>query len=272
MAFGSAGWFTAFLADEVAQHQPLVAASEPGSPRARARSHVRAVLQDSGLLYGTPEQAEHPAGMTPEEQLSLAVLRTLTRLALDLADLAGLGPERRVERLTILFAAWAGHLRLAETLQTSLRTTGTLPRRSVARLEELLEDRAISLGGDPVYGLLLHDGAAYVDAQLFAHLSLAAWLHTSLGLQQARRRLAVAARQKALLVEVLTALACSSADCSWPLSFSSSDRSPSSCSFDWPSCFSWSSESFCSPSPAAPPAKRESARRSAATARACSEL
>lgn len=208
MAFGRSGWFTELLEQERAQHQPLVDARAPGSPRARARAHVRTALQDSGLLYGTPEQVSHPAGLTREEQLSLAVLRTLVRLALDLADIAGLGPERRVERITILFAAWTGHLRLAETLQTALRSTGVLPRRSVARLESLLEDRAMSLAGDPVYGLLLHNGAAYVDAQLFAHLALAAWLHKALGLEQARRRLAVAARQKALLVEVLTALAC----------------------------------------------------------------
>ena len=209
MGFGQSGWFTALLEQELAQHQPLEDARAPGiSPRARARTHVRMVLQDSGLLYGTPEQVEHPVGMTREEQLSLAVLRTLVRLALDLADISGLGPERRVERLTILFAAWSGHLRLAETLQTALRSTGTLPRRSVARLETLLEDRAMSLGADPLYGLLLHNGAAYVDAQLFAHLALAAWLHTRLGLEHARRRLSVAARQKALLVEVLTALAC----------------------------------------------------------------
>ncbi|HEY1416785.1 MAG TPA: hypothetical protein VGF41_02735, partial [Myxococcaceae bacterium] len=209
MGFGQSGWFTALLEQELERHQPLEDARAPGtSPRARARTHVRMVLHDSGLLYGTPEHVEHPAGMTREEQLSLAVLRTLVRLALDLADIAGLGPERRVERLLILFAAWSGHLRLAETLQTSLRSTGTLPRRSVARLETLLEDRAMPLGADPLYGLLLHNGAAYVDAQLFAHLALAAWLHTRLGLEQAKRRLAVAARQKALLVEVLTALAC----------------------------------------------------------------
>src|SRR6516225_3892953 len=209
MGFGQSGWFTALLEQELGRHQPLVDARAPGvSPRAKARAHVRTVLQDSGLLYGTPEQVEHPAGMTREEQLSLAVLRTLVRLALDLADITGLGPERRVERITILFAAWSGHLRLAETLQTTLRTTGALPRRSVARLESLLEDRAMSLGADPLYGLLLHNGAAYVDAQLFAHLALAAWLHTRLGLEHAKRRLAVADRQKALLVEVLTALAC----------------------------------------------------------------
>ncbi len=209
MSFGQSGWFTALLEQELAKHEPLVDARAPGtSPRARARAHVRTVLHDSGLLYGTPEKVDHPAGMTREEQLSLAVLRTLVRLALDLADISGLGPERRVERLTILFAAWSGHLRLAETLQTALRATGALPPRSVARLEALLEDRAMSLGADPLYGLLLHNGAAYVDAQLFAHLALAAWLHTSLALEQARRRLAVAARQKALLVEVLTALAC----------------------------------------------------------------
>ncbi len=208
MGFGQSGWLTTLLEQELAAHQPLVDARAPGSPRARARAHVRLVLHDSGLLYGTPEQVEAPVGMTREEQLSLAVLRTLVRLALDLADIAGLGPARRVERLTILFAAWSGHLRLAETLQSSLRSSGSLPRRSVRRLETLLEDRAMSLGADPLYGLLLHNGAAYVDAQLFAHLSLAAWLHTSLGLEQAKRRLAVAARQKALLVEVLTALAC----------------------------------------------------------------
>jgi len=209
MGFGQSGWFTALLEQELAQHQPLEDARAPGlSPRARARTHVRMVLQDSGLLYGTPEQVESSAGMTREEQLSLAVLRTLARLALDLADICGLGPERRVERITILFAAWSGHLRLAETLQTALRKTGALPRRSVARLETLLEDRAMSLGADPLYGLLLHNGAAYVDAQLFAHLALAAWLHTRLGLEHAKRRLSVAARQKALLVEVLTALAC----------------------------------------------------------------
>ena len=208
MSFGQSGWFTALLEQEVAQHQPLVDARAPGSSRARARAHVRTVLHDSGLLYGTPEQVADSERMTREEQLSLAVLRTLVRLALDLADISGLGPERRVERLTILFAAWSGHLRLAETLETALRTTGALPRRSVGRLEELLGDRAMSLASDPLYGLLLHNGAAYVDAQLFAHLALAAWLHRSLGLQNARRRLAVAARQKALLVEVLTALAC----------------------------------------------------------------
>ena len=208
MAFGQSGWFTRLLEQELAEHQPLVDARAPGSPRARARAHVREVLRDSGLLYGTPEKVEAAGQLSREEQLSLAVLRTLVRLALDLADISGLGPERRVERITILFAAWSGHLRLAETLQTALRRTGALPRRSVLRLERGLEERAMSLGADPLYGLLLHNGAAYVDAQLFAHLALAAWLHTALGLEQARRRLAVAARQKALLVEVLTALAC----------------------------------------------------------------
>ena len=129
MGFGQSGWFTALLEQEVAQHQPLEDARDPGiSPRARARTHVRMVLQDSGLLYGTPEQVEHPAGLTREEQLSLAVLRTLARLALDLADISGLGPERRVDRLTIVFAAWSGHLRLAETLQTALRSTGSSTR------------------------------------------------------------------------------------------------------------------------------------------------
>ena len=207
MAFGRSGWLMALLEAEVAQHQPLEL--RPGfSPRALARSHVREVLQDSGLLYGTPETRGADASGTPEERLFLAILRTLVQLALDLADIAGLGPERRAERMTVLFATWIGELELAEQLQQGLRRKGVLPRRAVAKLEAALEARAISLGGDPVYGLLLHNGAAYVDAQLFAHLAYAAWMRKQLGLPQARRRLAVAARQKALLVEVLTALAC----------------------------------------------------------------
>ena len=210
MGFGQSGWFTALLEQEMAQHQPLEDARAPGiSPRARARAHVRMVLQDSGLLYGTPEQVEHPAGLTREEQLSLAVLRTLVRLALDLADISGPRP-RAPRRAASPSSSPSG----ADTSASRRRcrrpcaAPATLPRRSVARLETLLEDRAMSLGADPLYGLLLHNGAAYVDAQLFAHLALAAWLHTRLGLEHARRRLAVAARQKALLVEVLTALAC----------------------------------------------------------------
>jgi uncharacterized membrane protein YebE (DUF533 family) len=207
MGFGRSGWFTALLEAGVEQHQPLEL--RPGlRPRALARAHVREVLQDSGLIYGTPETREADTSGTPEERLFLAVLRTLVQLALDLADIAGLGPERRVERMGVLFAAWIGDLELAEQLQQGLRKTGRLPARAAARLESALEERAISLGGDPVYGLLLHNGAAYVDAQLFAHLAYAAWMRKSLGLPQARRRLAVAARQKALLVEVLTALAC----------------------------------------------------------------
>ena len=207
MAFGRSGWFKALLETEVTQHQPLELRTGV-RPRALARAHVREVLQDSGLLYGTPETRGADATGTPEERLFLAVLRTLVQLALDLADIAGLGPERRVERMAVLFAAWIGDLALAEQLQQSLKHKGTLPRRALGRLESALEERSISLGGDPVYGLLLHNGAAYVDAQLFAHLAYAAWMSKSLGLPQARRRLAVAAREKALLVEVLTALAC----------------------------------------------------------------
>jgi hypothetical protein len=114
MAFGRSGWFKALLESEVAQHQPLELRTGV-RPRALARAHVREVLQDSGLLYGTPETREADVTGTPEERLFLAVLRTLVQLALDLADIAGLGPERRVERMAVLFAAWIGDLALAES-------------------------------------------------------------------------------------------------------------------------------------------------------------
>ena len=136
MGLGQSGWFTALLEQELAQHQPLATPAPPGAAPARAPGPTSGWCSTTAVCStARPEQVEHPAGLTREEQLSLAVLRTLVRLALDLADIAGLGPERRVERLTILFAAWSGHLRLAETLQTSLRSTGTPapPERGAAR-------------------------------------------------------------------------------------------------------------------------------------------
>jgi hypothetical protein len=207
MAFGTSGWLTALLETEVAQHRPVAASPEGQRPRAAARAHVRTVLQDSGLLYGTPERFEAGDSSAPEEQLFLAMLRTLAQLALDLADITGAPKARRVGRLSVLFAAWTGQLALSDGLQQELSTGGP-SCKLLSSLESQLERRAMSVGGDPVYGLLLHNGAAYVDAQLFSHLALEAWMHGSVVLDRVKRRLAVAAQQKALLVEVLTALAC----------------------------------------------------------------
>jgi hypothetical protein len=207
MAFGTSGWFTALLETEAAQHRPVPAPPVGQRPRAAARGHVRAVLQDSGLLYGTPERFQASDSSAPEEQLFVAMLRTLAQLALDLADITGAPAARRTERLTVLFAAWTGQLPLADGLQQAYRTAAPTGRL-LSELESQLERRAMSVGGDPVYGLLLHNGAAYVDAQLFTHLALEAWTAGSVALDRAKRRLAVAAQQKALLVEVLTAVAC----------------------------------------------------------------
>jgi hypothetical protein len=206
MALGTSGWFTRLLETEVAQHRPVPAA-DPQRRRAVALAHVRTVLQDSGLLYGTPERVEVGDSSAPEEQLFLAMLRTLARLALDLADIADAAPGGRSARLAELFAAWTGQLALAELLREG-RENGAPTRRLLSRLESQLERRAMSVGGDPVYGLLLHNGAAYVDAQLFTRLALETWMRGTLALPRVHRRLEVAAQQKALLVEVLTALAC----------------------------------------------------------------
>jgi len=206
MAFGTSGWLTALLEAEVAQHRPVTVAPEGQRLRGAARAHVRTVLQDSGLLYGTPEHFEAADSSAPEEQLFLAMLRTLVQLALDLADISEAPRAGRLARLNVLFAAWTGQLVLADELQRLPR--GAPSGKLLSRLESQLERRAMSVGGDPVYGLLLHNGAAYVDAQLFSHLALEAWMQGSVALDRVKRRLAVAAQQKALLVEVLIALAC----------------------------------------------------------------
>ncbi|HZI07149.1 MAG TPA: hypothetical protein VEZ71_24230, partial [Archangium sp.] len=76
------------------------------------------------------------------------------------------------------------------------------------RVEDALERRALSLSGDPAYGLVLHNGALYADAHMFGRQALDYFSRGGLNREMARRRIDFAARQKALLVEVLTGLAC----------------------------------------------------------------
>jgi len=91
-----------------------------------------------------------------------------------------------------------------------------LPKRLWAEVERALEQRAMSLSGDPYYGLLLHNGAVYVDAQVFGRQAIDYFARGKLQPDAARRRLEFAAQQKALLVEVLTALACAERKPSYP--------------------------------------------------------
>jgi LETM1-like protein len=208
---GKSGWLMVLLEDAVARHAraPLPEAPPLSRPGARARAYLHRALRDSGLVYGTPELPDDALRVgAPEQTLFLAVLRTLAQFALDAAVLCEAPPGPRALELVRLFALWTGKLELAEEIQEQLAEGPHLSRRLVGRVETALCKRSLSISSDRVYGLLLHNGATYVDAQLFAHLTLDVWSRRPLERSGLRRLLGVAARQKALLVEVLTALAC----------------------------------------------------------------
>ena len=217
MDLGKAGWLSSLLEESVATHarapEPVVPPGLPesSSGRARARAYLRRMLRASGLLYGTPAESassESAGTGTPEEVLFRAVVRTLARMALDIASLVGTPPGPRREQLLCLFAVLTGQLDEAEALEAKLRQGHEAPKRLWGRVEDALERRALSLSGDPAYGLVLHNGALYADAHMFGRQALDFFARGGLNREMARRRVDFAARQKALLVEVLAGLAC----------------------------------------------------------------
>ncbi len=184
--------------------------------RATARRYLRRVLRESGLLYGTPASAAPGPTATaegsrraPEETLFLAVVRTLGTAGCDIATLSGHPEGRDPRALLVLFAALTGKLDEAESLHAALLAGKPPPKRAERVVEEAMEERAMSLASDPVYGLALHNGAVYVDAQVFGRQAIDYFVRGELRRRAAERRLNFAAREKALLVETLTALATS---------------------------------------------------------------
>ncbi len=218
--FSKAGWLSPLLDEAVAAHagvpSPEGSAGTLGPGRARARAYLRRTLRASGLLYGTPADpplapdAEPPEfqARALEEQLFQAVLKTLIRMALDLAHLVGAPAGPRGEQLLVLFAVLTGELELAEALDAKLADGHEVPRRLVGKVEAALRKREPTLAGDPVYGLVLHNGAQYADAQLFCRQAIDYFSTGRFQRERAQRRLDHAAKQKALLVDVLTGLAC----------------------------------------------------------------
>ncbi|MFL5347154.1 MAG: LETM1 domain-containing protein [Hyalangium sp.] len=227
MDLGKAGWLSSMIEEVVVAHRhvppPALAPSlsEPrASGRARARAYLRQMLRASGLLYGTPMEGApaveggSPAGVAgararaPEEQLFLAVVRTLTRMALDIARLTGASDRPRQDQLLLLFAVFTGQLEVADSIHVRLQGGLEISRRLQGKVEGALARRAISLAGDPVYGLVLHNGALYADAQMFGRQAIDYFSRGFFQRGAAQRRIDFAAKQKALLVKVLAGLAC----------------------------------------------------------------
>jgi hypothetical protein len=212
MDFGKAGWLSSIIEEAVAATPPAPSPVPPGdrSGYARARAYLRQTLRVSGLLHGPvledrphADEAERPA----ESRLFLSLVRTLARMALDIASLTGAPGGPRQEQLFLLFAVFSGELDVALTLEAKLGQRPEVSRRLHAKVESALARRAQSLAGDPLYGLVLHNGALYMDAQLFGRQAIAYFARGRLQRVAAQRRTGVAARQKALLVQVLAGLA-----------------------------------------------------------------
>ena len=210
MELGKSGWLSTLVESAVLEHVPPVHEGH-GSARSRARQYLKAVLRESGLLYGTPAQSASRApasGRSPEEVLFLAVLRTLVRIVLDIAVLVEAPPGPRRAQVMVLLATQVGELAAANALDQAARLGELAPRRLLAKVESALAERAISLSGDPSYGLVLHNGAVYADAHALGRQAIDYFVRGRFSRRSAERRRYVSAQQKAVLVEVLAALAC----------------------------------------------------------------
>ncbi len=216
MALGKPGWLEQLIRSVVASHRlnettaSYVASRALPAGRGRARRYLRGMLRESGLLFGTPEtDSTAQEGVGPEEQLFLAVLRVFTQLALDLATLADAAPGPRPEQVLLLFAALSDQLPDAEDVHRRIERAAKswpLPQKLWLKVEAVMEARALSLAADPYYGLVLHNGAVYADANLFGRVAIAYFAESRFPRAEVERRLGFAAQQKARLVEVLVGL------------------------------------------------------------------
>ncbi len=216
MALGKQGWLEQLIREGVtgyradAESNSLREANTLPPGVGRARRYLRGILRESGLLFGTPNApavGEESSG--PEEQLFLAVLRVFTRMALDFATLVEAAPGPRPEQVLLLFAALSDRLDEAEDIHRRIERASKqwpLPQKLWLKVEEAMEERALSLGADPYYGLVLHNGAVYADANLFGRVAIAYFSRSRFPREAVERRLAFAAQQKARLVEVLVGL------------------------------------------------------------------
>ena len=223
MKLGKTGWLPELLRAEIAAHASEDArrvdeAHAGGSPKARARAWLRRSVHESGLCFGTPCAVQVDSAGSPEEVLFLAVVRTLARLALDLAVITHAPPGPRHEQILVLLASMTGQFTEAEEVARAITapTHHPVPRRLWTKVESALEARAMSLAADPAYGLVLHNGATYVTALTFGLQAIDFFARGAFVRDNAERRSAWAARQTALLVEVLTGLACAERQPSFP--------------------------------------------------------
>ncbi len=222
---GKPGWLPSLVSEAVSSHvsalSPALKSALEVLPagRGRARAYLRLVLRERGLWFGPPGLRRADGGTPHEAALFEAVLRAFIRVAMDLAVLADAPPGPRAEQVLLLLAAVAGRLDAAREVDRRILRIPEqwpLPKRLWRSVESALEERKSSLAGDPYYGLLLHSGSVRLDASVFGHLAIDYFATGSFDEEAAERKVRFGACQKALLVEVLTALACADRAPSFP--------------------------------------------------------
>ncbi|MFO0600494.1 MAG: hypothetical protein U0228_34625 [Myxococcaceae bacterium] len=216
MVLGTKGWLEqivrgvvgGWLPDTASRATAHAAVMPPG--RGRARRYAKAILRESGLLFGTPNAPRVEGdSSSPEEALFLAVLRVFVRVALDIAVHAEAAPGPRPEQVLLLLGSLAGRVDDAEQIHKRIERAGKqwpLPEKLWLSVEEALERRAGSLAADPYYGLVLHNGALFADANLFARMAAEYFSHAHYPREAVQRQIDFAHMQKARLVEVLVGL------------------------------------------------------------------
>lgn len=216
MDLGRPHWLSRLLEEALSEwaqakrEQPARVRASGRSVHAQARNYLQTTLEQGGLLSGAREAGAKGAKQPPpEEQLFFREMKAFARLALEIADIAGAPPEEPAAQLVLLFAALTGDLETGKGRKSAGgRWVEPASSKLLAAVETSLEERALSFGGDPAYGLMLHNGVVYSDAQVFGRNAIELFVTGRLRVRAADRRRLVGARRKALLVRVLAALAC----------------------------------------------------------------
>jgi hypothetical protein len=219
MRMGTPGWLEYFIRAAVASFKPdtksdaAKAAKNQSTPLRKARRYLKLVFRENGVLFGTPrsKMAETEKGQAPEELLFLSVLETFCAVALEVAHLLEAAPGPRAEQLLVFFAALNGQIEEAENIWGRVEKASKswpLPKKLWLQIESKLESHAVSLSGDPWYGLVLHNGALYSDSQLFGRVALSCFHENTFPKERIQKQLHFAQAQKARLVEVLVGFVC----------------------------------------------------------------
>jgi hypothetical protein len=179
----------------------------------RGRRYLKLVFRENGVFFGTPRTKIMTAqkGQAPEELLFLSVLESFCRVALDVAELVHAAPGPRAEQLLAFLAVLDGQVNDAQDIWWRIEKASKnwpLPQKIWSNIEAKLEAHAISISGDPWYGLVLHNGALYSDSQLLGRVALACFSHSRFPAKAIERQLAFSQSQKSRLVEVLVGFVC----------------------------------------------------------------